>query len=63
MARGSGGGNGGGNGEHSSSQKGAASLSLRTSMKTHDDFPLPVAPMMAFRPGFMSPLADGRKTS
>ncbi|TNN24274.1 hypothetical protein EYF80_065603 [Liparis tanakae] len=32
-------------------------------LKTHEDFPLPVAPMMAFRPGFMSPLADGRKTS
>lgn len=23
---------------------------------THDDFPLPVAPMMAFSPGFMIPL-------
>ena len=23
---------------------------------THDDFPLPVAPMMAFKPGFIIPL-------
>ena len=25
---------------------------------THEDFPLPVAPMMAFRPGFIIPLRE-----
>lgn len=29
--------------------------------QTHDDFPLPVAPMMAFRPGFIIPLRNGGK--
>lgn len=29
---------------------------------THDDLPLPVAPMMAFSPGFMIPLRKNAKT-
>lgn len=29
---------------------------------THEDFPLPVGPRMAFRPGLMMPLQDNDKT-
>lgn len=32
-------------------------LALEQSKGTHDDFPLPVAPIMAFKPGFIIPLS------
>lgn len=32
-----------------------------TGCNTHDDLPLPVAPMMAFSPGFMIPLRDRKR--
>lgn len=35
---------------------------VNPNQNTHDDFPLPVAPMMAFRPGAMAPLGERERS-